>query len=144
MVVFYLPELDMNENWFQWYVEQVSKKKSWAMYRERFLCPCCFMPTLDERAIYDICPICFWEDDGQDSDDANIVRGGPNSDYSLEEARKNFERHRTMYRETDKLAFESEMKRISKINKMYEAFTKAIKSDSDADWLNALKIEGRG
>ena len=134
----------MSENWFHWYAEQVNKKKSWAMYRERYLCPCCYMPTLDERAGYDICTICFWEDDGQDNDDASIVRGGPNSDYSLKEARENFKRHHTMYRESDRLAFDGQMKRISKIKKMYVAFSQAIKSGSDADWAYALQVEGRG
>lgn len=27
-------------------------------------CPCCDYFTLDSRNDYEICPICFWEDDG--------------------------------------------------------------------------------
>ncbi|MFF1770133.1 CPCC family cysteine-rich protein [Streptomyces sp. NPDC058249] len=30
-------------------------------------CPCCGFLTLDERGSYEICPVCFWEDDGQDA-----------------------------------------------------------------------------
>lgn len=26
-------------------------------------CPCCGYKTLDDASIYDICDICFWEDD---------------------------------------------------------------------------------
>jgi Cysteine-rich CPCC len=26
-------------------------------------CPCCNYKTLEERGIYDVCKICFWEDD---------------------------------------------------------------------------------
>ena len=26
-------------------------------------CPCCGYKTLDDGSIYDICDICFWEDD---------------------------------------------------------------------------------
>jgi hypothetical protein len=37
-----------------------------------------------------MCPVCYWEDDGQDDADANIVRGGPNGNLSLSEARNNF------------------------------------------------------
>ncbi len=77
----------MSDEWLKWYMEQVVKNKTWPKYQEKYLCPCCYMPTLDERAGFDICTICFWEDDGQDTDDAEIIRGGPNHDYSLKEAR---------------------------------------------------------
>ncbi len=69
------------KDWFLWYVQQVEERKDWAMYRNRYLCPCCFMPTLNARAAYDVCKICDWEDDGQDSDDADIIRGGPIGHY---------------------------------------------------------------
>lgn len=29
----------------------------------KFACPCCGYLTLDERGGYDICPVCYWEDD---------------------------------------------------------------------------------
>ena len=29
----------------------------------KFACLCCGFLTLDERGGYDICPVCFWEDD---------------------------------------------------------------------------------
>lgn len=53
-------------------------------------CPCCGYETIDGRGNYDICTICWWEDDGQDNHDANIARGGPNSILSLTRARLNF------------------------------------------------------
>ncbi|OZI55350.1 CPCC family cysteine-rich protein [Bordetella genomosp. 5] len=62
-------------------------------------CPCCGYPTLDQGADFEICLLCDWEDDGQGERDADEVRGGPNSDYSLREARANFARHLVMYRE---------------------------------------------
>ncbi|MBD0739062.1 hypothetical protein BGM09_06450 [Streptomyces sp. CBMA29] len=42
--------------------------------------------------MYEICPVCFWEDDGQDDHDADEARGGPNRGWSLSEARQNFAR----------------------------------------------------
>ncbi|WP_440986109.1 CPCC family cysteine-rich protein [Xanthomonas sontii] len=33
------------------------------------------------------CAVCFWEDDGQDDDDADEVPGNPNSSLSLTQAR---------------------------------------------------------
>jgi hypothetical protein len=97
------------------------------------------MPTLDERSGYEICPICFWEDDGQDSDDADIVRGGPNSNYSLTEARSDFEEFKTMYRRSDTRQFDNQEQ--SKVERMslYSAFLKAIKSESGIDWIMAIK-----
>ena len=53
-------------------------------------CPCCGFLTLDERGMYEICPVCFWEDDGQDDHDADETRGGPNRGLSLTEGRRNF------------------------------------------------------
>ena len=129
----------MSKEWFEWYVSEATKSKKWAMYKDRYLCPCCFMPTLDERSGYEICPICFWEDDGQDSDDADIVRGGPNSNYSLTEARSDFEEFKTMYRRSDTRQFDNQEQ--SKVERMslYSAFLKAIKSESGIDWIMAIK-----
>ena len=63
----------------------------------RVRCPCCGYPTLSELAAYEICELCNWEDDGQSEAEADDVWGGPNSDYSLSEARENFKRFRVMY-----------------------------------------------
>lgn len=49
-------------------------------------CPCCSHRTLDERGGYDICPVCFWEDDGVDDPGTS---SGPNH-LTLGEARRNF------------------------------------------------------
>ncbi|MDR3544129.1 MAG: CPCC family cysteine-rich protein [Desulfosporosinus sp.] len=57
---------------------------------EKYPCPCCGTKILDERGADEICPICFWQDDGQDDHDAEDVRGGPNGVWSLTQARKNF------------------------------------------------------
>jgi hypothetical protein len=55
-----------------------------------FRCPCCHFRTLSERGGFEICNVCFWEDDGQDDQDAELVRGGPNGALSLAQARANF------------------------------------------------------
>ena len=56
-------------------------------------CPCCHYKTLHARSAFETCPVCFWEDDGQDDHDANEVRGGPNGVLSLEDARTAFTLH---------------------------------------------------
>lgn len=132
---------EKRNQWFKFYVESVSKQKEWQMFKGRFICPCCKMPTLEERTIYDICSICFWEDDGQDSDDADNIRGGPNGSYSLTEARSNFEKYFTMYRPEDKRPFERESKTRTERTILYNAYKKAIATDSDIDFEKALQEE---
>jgi len=39
-----------------------------------------------------LCPICWWEDDGQEDGDASQVRLTVNGQLSLDEARRNFAR----------------------------------------------------
>lgn len=51
--------------------------------------------------MYDICLVCWWEDDGQDDADADQVRGGPNKQYSLTAARQNYCTHGHMYKKGD-------------------------------------------
>jgi hypothetical protein len=55
-----------------------------------YACPCCRNPSLPERGGFEVCPFCFWEDDGQDDADADEVRGGPNGSLSLSQARRNY------------------------------------------------------
>ena len=57
-----------------------------------YACPCCGYLTLDERGMDQICPVCCWQDDGQDDHDAVTIRGGPNKELSLAQARRNFAR----------------------------------------------------
>ncbi len=55
-----------------------------------FTCPCCGYKTLDEEpsGTYNICSICFWEDDGVQLDDPDYA-GGANV-VSLREGQSNF------------------------------------------------------
>jgi len=53
-------------------------------------CPCCRFNTLHENGGFEICPVCYWEDDGQGDTDSDKVRGGPNNLLSLSEARENY------------------------------------------------------
>ena len=60
-------------------------------------CPCCGYPTLERVAALDICELCDWQDDGQDDEDAGVVRGTWNGDLSLARARDHYHRYGTMY-----------------------------------------------
>lgn len=52
---------------------------------DMFRCPCCDCFTLNGVAQYDICPVCFWEDDGTTSEHGFSPNG-----CSLGEARQNY------------------------------------------------------
>ena len=54
-----------------------------------YCCPCCGYATLKEVGRYDICLICYWEDDGQDDPEADEDWGWPNEE-SLTQARMKF------------------------------------------------------
>ena len=58
---------------------------------DNFPCPCCGHRTLAEApgGTYDICAVCFWEDDGVQLDDPDYS-GGANVP-SLREAQRNYE-----------------------------------------------------
>jgi hypothetical protein len=95
------------KKWFLQYITNLGQK---SVVKEcsvsEFHCPCCNFPTLPERGAYHICPLCFWEDDGQDEPFEDEVWGGPNGNYSLSEARNNFSMYLTCYRPSDTKAFE--------------------------------------
>jgi hypothetical protein len=64
--------------------EQASREKPLAQFR----CACCRYLTLMDRGAFETCPVCCWEDDGQDDPHADEP-SGPNH-LTLTEARKNF------------------------------------------------------
>ena len=56
----------------------------------RFRCPCCGFKTLETAGALALCPVCWWEDDGQEDEDASEVRLTVNGQLSLDEARDHF------------------------------------------------------
>jgi hypothetical protein len=87
-------ELERRRKWFEWYVEQQASDSIHSTEGDSgpFRCPCCGCLTLSDRGGYGICPVCFWEDDGQDDHDADVVRGEPNGSLSLTDARAYYRR----------------------------------------------------
>ena len=59
----------------------------------RFRCPCCGLKTLEAPGALALCPVCWWEDDGQEDADASEVRLPVNGDLSLAEARSFYSRY---------------------------------------------------
>lgn len=86
-------EVERRKQWFESYVSRLETDGVWRPTSDRlYPCPCCASLTLGERGGYEICPVCFWEDDGQDDPHADEVWGGPNGRLSLTSARENYRR----------------------------------------------------
>ncbi|WP_312287634.1 CPCC family cysteine-rich protein [Chryseobacterium gleum] len=49
-------------------------------------CPCCNFRTIFEKGNYQICPVCFWEDDGN----MNDMKNSSANHMTLKEAKDNF------------------------------------------------------
>lgn len=65
------------------------------MAQSKWRCPCCGFYTFEKEpnGTFDICPVCFWEDDGNyDFEDINEEYGA--NGVSLIEARMNFKEYR--------------------------------------------------
>lgn len=54
----------------------------------KFPCYCCGYTTITERNHYEICPICFWEDDGSVDKEGYYITGA--NHQLLGEAQANF------------------------------------------------------
>ena len=109
----------------------------------RATCPACGYPTINERAAYEICSLCAWEDDGQDDNPhrpegyhdyfrPGDVAGGPNHDYSLSEACENFANNVTSYRPAD-IDFESERAMTAIKREIVNAYDRAVSGLIDVD-----------
>jgi len=58
-----------------------------------FSCSCCGADTLTERNGWDICPVCWYEDAGQDNINSRYTYVGPDSGFHLYSQRINFIRY---------------------------------------------------
>jgi hypothetical protein len=76
---------------FSWIRKFFKKEADWYEPEDstpREQCPCCDYVSLPERSSYLICPICFWEDDGQDID--KLDQGSGPNHMTLRKGRENF------------------------------------------------------
>lgn len=85
----------------QWFSNRTANRRHgsefWLPIGVRHCCPCCGYPTLLKRNDYEICELCYWEDDGQDEQEADAVWGGPNQHYSLRDGQENFNKYWSLY-----------------------------------------------
>lgn len=54
----------------------------------KYKCPCCESYSLETQGGFEICPVCFWEDDPIMEENPNI--SGGSNDISLNQAKVNY------------------------------------------------------
>lgn len=97
-------------------------------------CPCCRYPTLQARCFNEICLLCDWEDGAYNELYPEKVDGGPNGDYSLQEARQNFHAHLSMYRKAPKSLTVIISQKKKNLMMAYESLSKLSKEQESDKW----------
>ena len=78
LIVTYFPDTNTHSYHYEENVPQA----------EKLLCRCCDCRTLDY--LLDICPVCFWQHEGQGDEDQHDVRREWNYELSLYRASRNY------------------------------------------------------
>jgi hypothetical protein len=106
-------------------------------------CPACGLPSLTERAQYNLCPICLWEDSGMDDGMDNKIdislRHAPNY-ISLLEARLHAGEYLADFQQETGLELNSNVEwTITKILVFLAAWEKGEKELNQVDFKENLK-----
>ena len=109
------------------------------MIREN--CPCCGYLTLKKRSYDEICMLCDWEDGSYNELDPEKIDGGPNGDYSLADARRNFEAHLTMYRTKTKDMTPAVIEKKRMLMEAYESLEENNEETETIKWDKIVKVE---
>ncbi|MDN3451079.1 CPCC family cysteine-rich protein [Planococcus sp. APC 3906] len=107
----------------------------------REICPCCAYPTLEKRSYDEICILCDWEDGSYNELDPEKIDGGPNGDYSLAGARRNFEAHLTMYRKKTKDLTPAVIEKKRMLMVAYETLNINNEETETIKWDKIVKLE---
>jgi hypothetical protein len=63
-------------------------------------CICCGFPTLPESSLFEICPICGWQDDPVQNDDSDYAGGANTESLNAYRSRWLIEHRRTTQKES--------------------------------------------
>lgn len=124
---------------------KINKLTHKAKFIEKYKCPCCGYYTLDSKGLYDICPVCFWEDEEvEDHNEYNQCNR-----VSLSEARQNYlkfgscTKDMRRYVRRPKSYEKVEKHQILTLSKFQNEFIKIYASDVPIDKLKKYVI-GKG
>lgn len=96
-------------------------------------CPCCGFPSIESRGGYEICIVCFWEDDFQDDADADKIKGGPNGSLSLTEGRLEISEKLATIVQTEGGVVNEEPESVIALIALYDGKLRAIKKTIPGD-----------
>lgn len=107
-------------------------------------CPCCGYRTISERGNYNICKVCWWEDDGQDNQHSESVMGGPNYGISLVKGRYNYLIY-GLYdpKRTDLMERKVEEKQYKR-GRVFEIIDNEFLVEKGADWKWKITLPNNG
>ena len=83
-----VPTPEEIKQWFDSYMTSQNSKAFHAAHRRAIQLSLLWICDHPHDGHNDICPVCFWEDDGQDDPYEDEVWAGPNGRLSLTEARR--------------------------------------------------------
>lgn len=107
-------------------------------------CPCCGYRTIGERGNYDICKVCWWEDDGQDNQHSEQIMGGPNYGISLVMGRYNYLFY-GLYapKRTDLMELKAEENEFEK-GRLFEIVDNEYLIEKGTDWKWKITLPNNG
>ncbi|GAA6135188.1 hypothetical protein NBRC116188_19780 [Oceaniserpentilla sp. 4NH20-0058] len=109
-----------------------------AKFKDRYLCPCCYLPSLTERNQNQICGVCTWQDDGRDSDDEDdIGLHGCNRNYSLADSRANFQKNQSKFSKDDEAFISPSEEKLQLI----DSYKRVLITESEDHWAEMLDLE---
>lgn len=100
----------------------------------REACPCCGRATLDARNACDICPVCWWEDGGEDSGPDALAASAENGGISLAQARVNalvHGIHDPARQDLRPFQYPARMYPLARVFRLSEDLTTLLEQDSD-------------
>jgi len=69
-------------------IKNKNKDKIERLNKAVFHCPCCDFISLSKKNAFEICPICFWQDDTLDNEGYSGANG-----MKIQEARHNYKKY---------------------------------------------------
>ncbi len=99
-------------------------------------CPCCGFKTIEKRFEFEICLVCWWEDDGQDNETADGYGSGANGGITLTQGRYNFLKYGIYDNEREDLKHLCQNPEMYEQERIFELFETDSIIEKDKNWIS--------